>query len=145
MSGYIIIRAAIRAESKRIVEEEQAEKEKIAQGYVKEIVVTNPTSCYEHTYRNLHKQQNGLLIILSGSLGLLTTVNLMAIMSYHWWFVIQLFVLAIVLMVGLAKYFNTDYIYSATNEVTRREGCIYLKTKYEPKCGYEWIKKEIKK
>ena len=144
MSGYIIIRAAIRAEAERIRKEE-AEKEKIEQGYVKEIVVTNPTSCYEHTYRNLHKQQNGLLICLFSAIGLLTTINLMAIMPYQWWFVVQLIILIFIFLVGLIKYFNKEYGYSATREVVRREGCLCLKTSYEPICGYEWIKKEIKK
>lgn len=141
-AGFLIIQRAIHNESERIKREEAEEKEKIEQGYKRDLVMTNPSNCYEHTYRNLHKQQSGLLICLISLVGLITVINFMVMMSLQWWLVVQLFLLIIVFMIGLAKYFNTDYIDSGKNDAERREGCKYLKTTYKPNWIWTWVKKD---
>jgi hypothetical protein len=144
MSSFIIIKAAMDAEERR--EKEEAHDKKMREdGYVRDLVQTNKSWCYTHTFRNLNKQKSGLMWCVISMFLMLATMNITVLMniqliwslSFMAWFVMTFFV-------GISKYYNTENITSGKKEPPVHPDCIYLKTVHDPHYDWQWVKKEKK-
>jgi hypothetical protein len=140
-AGFIIINRAIKNAAEKIREDEKREAKLIADGYTRELVLKNPSDCYIHYFRNFRKQQHGVIFACTSLLGISIIAPVLIVFPFTMWFWIPIITICIFLLVGLSKFFNTEQVLSSSRHLINREGCFHLKTIYDPRYDYEWIKK----
>lgn len=147
-ASFIILHSAIQNRRRREEEEEEErlkkekeEKEKIKVGYRKEYVITNQHTRYHHTYRNIQKQQRGLLIMAIATSGFFSTL-IPAILMMQFSIIIPILLLVFMIMffVGIEKYKNTVIDWSSEEKAPFKPGHSFLFTEDKVRYGYEWVK-----